>query len=203
MQEQNNTNIQNKNTSSATQKKKEPFAKSFLDQIQIIVVFFAIIVLVFAFLCKTCKVDGDSMVDTLLNDETVMIWSLFYTPDYGDIVVIHDNQELNKPIVKRIIGLPGDIVRVEHYSDSMKVKITHSDGSIEELVEDYISYDGAPYFYPQSKDYTVNEGEVFVMGDNRSYSLDSRSELIGCFDSRQILGKVIFRISPLNKIGTV
>lgn len=196
-----NTQKQDKNTSSNPVKKKEPFTKSFLDQVEIIVIFFAIIVIVFSFMCKTCTVDGDSMVDTLHHEETVMIWSLFYKPDYGDIVVIHDNDKLQKPIVKRVIGLPGDTVYIEHYFDSMKVVITHSDGSTEELKEDYAHYEGSPYAYSPSAEYKVGEGEVFVMGDNRFDSYDSR--MLGCYDSRQILGKVFLRISPINKIGAV
>ena len=207
MQDSNQPNKQEetKNTSSVATakscKKKEPFTKSLLDQIEIIVIFFAIIVLVFSFICKTCTVDGDSMVDTLHDKETVMIWSLFYEPDYEDIVVIHDNDTLKRPIVKRVIGLPGDTVYIEHYTNSMRVEITHSDGSKTELNEDYAHYDGLPLGYPPSQTYKVGDGEVFVMGDNRFDSLDSR--ILGCYDSRQILGKVIFRISPINKIGTV
>ena len=203
MQESNqpNTQEQTKNTSSSTVKKKEPFTKNLLDQIEIIIIFFAVIVLIFSFMCKTCKVDGDSMVDTLHNEETVMIWSLFYEPNYGDIVVVHDNDTLKKPIVKRIIGLPGDTVHIETYSKSMKVTITHSDGTLTELAEDYAHYEGSSHYYSPSATYKVNAGEVFVMGDNRFDSLDSR--MLGCYDSRQILGKVIFRISPINKIGTV
>ena len=207
MQDSNQSNKQEetKNKSSvstvASAKKKEPFTKSLLDQIEIIVIFFAIIVLIFSFMCKTCTVDGDSMVDTLHNKETVMIWSLFYQPDYEDIVVIHDNDTLKKPIVKRVIGLPGDTVYIEHYNDSMKIEITHADGSKETLKEDYAHYDGLPLYYPDAQTYTVGNGEVFVIGDNRFDSLDSR--ILGCYDSKQILGKVIFRISPINKVGTV
>lgn len=209
MQNQNDTNLEqatetntpSENIESVNQKKKIPFTKSFLDQLEIIVIFFAIAAILFAFVFKTCKVDGDSMKNTLYNEENVLIWSLFYTPDYGDIVVIHDNDKLQKPIVKRVIGLPGDSIHVEHYRDSMQVIVTHSDGSVEEINEPYIYYNGNSFYYQQVADYTVGDGEVFVMGDNRLNSEDSRK--LGCYDSRQILGKVIFRISPLDKLGTV
>ena len=186
-------------------KEKTSFTKSFIEQLELIVIFFAVIILVFSFMCKTCMVDGDSMLNTLYNEERVIIWNLFYTPQYEDIVVIHDSGNINKPIVKRIIGLPGDTVLVEHYYDTMKVTVTHADGSSNVLDEDYIRYDeediSGLFYYPQSKSYTVGEGQVFVMGDNRLNSLDSRIE--GCYDSRQILGKVIFRIMPLSKMGIV
>ena len=199
--EQLNSQDQIKNTSSNTPKRKESFTKSFLDQVEVIIIFFVVIVLIFSFMCKTCKVDGDSMLNTLHNEETVMIWSMFYEPDYGDIVVVHDNDVLKKPIVKRVIGLSGDTIYIETYSDSMKVTITHSDGSVTELKEDYAYYEAYSSYYSSSKVYKVGPGEVFVMGDNRFGSLDSR--MLGCYDSRQILGKVIFRISPINKIGAV
>ena len=210
MQNQNDINLENasnkdtpsqNNAKSTNAKKKVPFTKSLLDQLEIIVVFFAVAAILFAFVFKTCKVDGDSMKNTLHNEENVLIWSLFYTPDYGDIVVIHDNDTLQKPIVKRVIGLPGDSVHVEHYINSMKVVVTHPDGSIDELTEPYIYYNGISYYYQQKADYTVGDGEVFVMGDNRLNSEDSRK--LGCYDSKQILGKVIFRISPLDQLGTV
>lgn len=181
---------------------KSSFTKGLLEQVELIVIFFAIIILIFSFVCKTCIVDGDSMLNTLHNGERVVVWNLFYTPDYGDIVVIHESGDLNKPIVKRIIGLPGDSVKVEHYSETMKVTITHADGSSEILTEDYIRYEGTSYaYYSQSEIYIVGDGEVFVMGDNRLDSLDSRK--LGCVDSRQILGKVVLRITPFDKFGTV
>ena len=185
-------------------KEKGSFTKGFIEQLELIVIFFAIIILVFSFICKSCVVDGDSMLNTLHNNERVLIWNLFYTPERGDIVVVHAGGNINKPIVKRVIGIPGDTVYVDHFSDGMTVVVRHADGSTDLLREDYINYDtssGGLFYYPQSMVYTVSEGQVFVMGDNRLDSLDSRLE--GCYDSRQILGKVIFRMTPFDKMGTV
>ena len=185
-------------------KEKSSFTKGLLEQLELIAIFFAVIIVIFSFMCKTCMVDGDSMLDTLHNEERVIIWDLFYKPQYEDIVVIHDNGNINKPIVKRVIGLPGDTVCVEHYLDTMRVTVTHSDGTQEILDEDYIRYnisDGYLTSYPPIGTWTVGEGEVFVMGDNRLNSSDSRME--GCYDSRLILGKVIFRMTPFDKMGTV
>lgn len=203
------TNTQNEqnispNTQNApkSKEKKSSFTKGVLEQLELVIIFFAIMIVIFSFVCKTCVVDGDSMEHTLSHSERVLIWDAFYSPDYGDIVVIHDNDELRKPVVKRIIGLPGDTVTVEHFSNFMKVTITHSDGSTEVLDEDYINYnDGFVATYSPKETYEVQDGQVFVMGDNRLNSLDSRK--LGCYDSRQILGKVILRISPINKFGGV
>lgn len=197
----------NKKDKLTSEKGKKSFTKSFLEQLELVVVFFAIMVLVFTFVCKTCKVVGESMRETLQNGETVLIWSLFYSPDYGDVVVIHDDEALNEPIVKRVVGLPGDKIRVEHAFDSMKTTITHADGSITVLDsanEDYVRYVdeyGAFRHYSEDETYVVNDGEVFVMGDNRLNSRDSRE--LGAYSSNQILGKVVFRIAPFNVMGAV
>ena len=213
MQERVNENIKthkadnNKKDKLPSEKEKKSFTKSFLEQLELIVIFFAIMVLVFTFVCKTCKVVGESMRETLQNGETVLIWSLFYSPSYGDVVVIHDNEALNEPIVKRVIGLPGDKIRVEHTFDSMKTTITHADGSVTVLDsanEDYVRYVdeyGALGHYSEDETYVVNDGEVFVMGDNRLNSMDSRE--LGAYSSNQILGKVVFRIAPFNVMGAV
>ena len=216
MQERVNENIKthkadnNKKDKLPSEKGKKSFTKSFLEQLELIVIFFAIMVLVFTFVCKTCKVVGESMRETLQNGETVLIWSLFYSPGYGDVVVIHDNKALNEPIVKRVIGLPGDKIRVEHTSDSMKTTITHADGSVTVLDsanEDYVRYvDEVDEYeawrhYSEDETYVVNDGEVFVMGDNRLNSRDSRE--LGAYSSNQILGKVVFRIAPFNVMGAV
>lgn len=213
MQEGVNENMQthevddNKKDKLTSEKGKKSFTKSFLEQLELIVIFFAIMVLVFTFVCKTCKVVGESMRETLQNGETVLIWSLFYSPDYGDVVVIHDDEALNEPIVKRVIGLPGDKIRVEHTLDSMKTTITHADGSVtilDSANEDYVRYVdeyGAFRHYSVDETYVVNDGEVFVMGDNRLNSRDSRE--LGAYSSNQILGKVVFRIAPFNVVGAI
>ena len=89
----------------------------------------------------------------------------------------------------------------------MKTTITHADGSVTVLDsanEDYVRYVdeyGALGHYSEDETYVVNDGEVFVMGDNRLNSMDSRE--LGAYSSNQILGKVVFRIAPFNVMGAV
>ena len=184
--------------------KKNGFMKGLVEQVELVVIVFVIIVLLFSFAARVCQVSGDSMRDTLYNGENVIVSDVFYTPQRGDIIVFHQTGEsandYNEPIVKRVIGVAGDTVKVEHLRDGMRVTVTDSDGNSTVLDEDYIRYE-----YPTYSDSVtyVEEGTVFVMGDNRSDSSDSRSMRIGLVDTRRILGRVIVRLTPFSRFGTV
>ena len=184
--------------------KKNGFMKGLIEQVELVVIVFVIIVLLFSFAARTCQVSGDSMRDTLYNGENVVVSDVFYTPQRGDIIVFHQTGEsandYNEPIVKRVIGVAGDTVKVEHLRNGMRVTVTDSDGNSTVLDEDYIRYE-----YPTYSDSItyVEEGTVFVMGDNRSDSSDSRSMRIGLVDTRRILGKVVVRVTPFSRFGKV
>lgn len=194
-------------SSDVIEKKPEGSVKplsAFLEQVELFVIVFAVIVLVFSFVGRTCRVSGDSMNNTLLNGENVLITDAFYTPERGDIIVFHQTDELdpynNEPIVKRVIAVAGETVRVEHLEKTMRVTVIDADGNSTVLEEDYIEYN-----YPSYADSVtfVEEGTVFVMGDNRSHSADSRSQRIGLVDTRRILGKVVLRATPISRFGKV
>jgi signal peptidase I len=109
-------------------------------------------------------------------------------PQRGDIVVLKDDAE-NKLLIKRVIGLPGEEIHLQEgkvYIDS------------KELQPDYTSF--PTYSYTQDT-WKLPEGEYFVMGDNRERSRDSRSEDVGLVQRTNIIGKAVFRIWPLNKLG--
>lgn len=187
-----------------TTSKKNNFMKGLIEQVELVVIVFVIIVLIFSFAARICQVSGDSMRDTLYNGENVIVSDAFYTPERGDIIVFHQTGEsrndYNEPIVKRVIGVAGDTVKVEHFRDRMRVTVTDSEGNSTVLDEDYIRYE-----YPTYADSVtyVEEGTVFVMGDNRSDSSDSRSARIGLVDTRRILGKVVVRVTPFDRFGKV
>lgn len=187
-----------------TTSKKNNFMKGLIEQLELVVIVFVIIVLIFSFAARMCQVSGDSMRDTLYNGENVIVSDAFYTPARGDIIVFHQTGEsrndYNEPIVKRVIGVAGDTVKVEHFRDRMRVTVTDSEGNSTVLDEDYIRYE-----YPTYADSVtyVEEGTVFVMGDNRSDSSDSRSARIGLVDTRRILGKVVVRVTPFDRFGKV
>ena len=204
MTEGNNNQIAKKVISDNPKNNFKPnqFVKTVLEQIDIFVIAFAIIILVTFFAVRICTVNGDSMRDTLVDNEPIFVENIFYTPKRGDIVVFHQTgpmeNDFNEPIVKRVIGIAGDTVKIEHFKDTMRVTITDAEGNVTILDENYIRYDYPSY--PDSTTY-VEEGTIFVMGDNRSHSGDSRSNKIGLVDTRRVIGRVFFKLG--SDFGTV
>lgn len=182
------------------------------DFAELFVIAICVVILFFTFGARLCRVDGDSMYSTLHDKEMLLVSDFAYTPKQGDIVVFHQTHEtsprLNEPIVKRVIATEGQYVYVDY--DTAKVYVSDDDAFDESdvLEESYDFIDNSqgkitdPY-YARNKQYYVPKGCVFVLGDNRNNSLDSRSYDIGMVDARRILGKVLLRITPLNSFGIV
>jgi signal peptidase I len=137
------------------------------------------------------------MENTIHNNDYILISRQAYTfgdHQRGDIVVVRtdllDTREKNKHFVKRIIGLPGDRVAI-------------SDGKVlvngKELTEEYTK-DG--FTVGEMSDRRVPKDKLFVLGDNRQDSLDSRNPVVGFVPNDRVFGKVIFRLFPFNQIGT-
>ncbi len=183
---------------------KNNFTKDLVDYVEIFAFALCSVILIFSFCFRLCTVKGPSMNNTLIDGEDVIISDMFYTPKRGDIVVFHDTNTLNEPVVKRVIATGGEKVKISYSLDKMNVEITDVNGNTEALTEDSILYNfsNLPPSY-RNNEYTVPEGMLFVMGDNRCYSMDSRNPAIGFVDERAVLGKVIFRLTPFSKIGTV
>ena len=178
---------------------EESKSSELFDWLQCIVFALIACILVFLFVGRTVGVVGGSMQNTLYEGERLLISKLFYTPEYGDIVVLRQESFRNEPIVKRVIATEGQTVDIDFEECTVYVDGVALD---EPYTKDYGNY---TYYDRQDFDgeITVPEGCVFVMGDNRNGSTDSRTDSIGCVDTRNILGRVIFRISPLNRIGFV
>ena len=167
------------------------------DIIEMFVCMLVVIMLLSAFVFRHSVVDGGSMENTLYDDEHLIISNFFYEPKQYDIIVCEDySTGLKKPIIKRVIATEGQTVRVvsmdEVYVDGVLVDTSFIliDGK-EELI--YASQ------YPI--ECVVPEGEVFVMGDHRNNSLDSR--ILGTIDEDTILGKVVLRFYPFDRFGKV
>ncbi len=150
-----------------------------------------VVFLVFALAFRVVGVDGDSMNPTLHNGDWVAVRSTISEYERGDIVVVTQPWEKNVPIIKRVIAVGGDTVYIDFVRHEVYVN-----GEL--LDEPYIAQPTRLHYDVQFP-LTVEEGKVFVMGDNRNDSLDSRSSRIGMIDERYILGKAVFRLSPASE----
>ena len=154
-----------------------------------------VLVLIFSFFFRIIQVDGSSMVPTLVNGDKLIVGGAGYEPQRGDVVIVDSYTSYGKPLVKRVIAKGGDTVSIDYATGTVAVN-----GEV--LQEDYIAeptYLGYDVQFP----YPVPEGTVFVMGDNRTQSLDSRSTYVGCIDERDILGKVLVCFMPFTDFGVV
>ena len=158
------------------------------DWVQCFVSALVVGILIFIFLFRVITVDGNSMNPTLFNGDKIIISKLFYTPKYGDIIVLRAENFSSDPLVKRVIATEGQTISID-FSQG----VVYIDG--EPLDEEYTA---APTFSQEDfrEPLTVPEGCVFVMGDNRNASTDSRTSSIGMIDSREIFGKVYLIIFP-------
>lgn len=159
----------------------------------------AVTAFVLKFVGQRSVVDGSSMVGTLYNGESVWVNKFRYRftdPERFDIVVFPYKYQENTYFIKRIIGLPGETVRIDEEGN------IYINGEI--LEEDY----GLEVIRPENRgiaaeEITVGEGEYFVMGDNRNDSMDSRFPNVGNISEDIIVGKAVFRLFPLSKFGGI
>ncbi|MDR2605843.1 MAG: signal peptidase I [Oscillospiraceae bacterium] len=171
---------------------RNSFASTY-EWIQSMVFAWIICILVFTFIGRQISVDGHSMEPTLQDADHIIISDLFFTPTHGDVVVLKADA-FDDPIVKRVIGVAGDTIDIDFESGTVLVngKTQAEDGYINERIHNY-----PPESFRISFPVTLEDGELFVMGDNRNQSTDSRSTMVGIVRADDVLGKVYAIIWPL------
>lgn len=186
-------NITENPVKTAETKKKKTFFGEVYDWIETFCFALALMVVLFIFVFRYVTVDGNSMMNTLHDQDKLIISNFNYTPQTGDIVVIYIEGQ-NKPYIKRVIATEGQTVKIDFEKWQVYV-----DGEL--LEEDYVLRREGDMHYAAfyNGEFTVPEGQVYVMGDNRNDSTDSR--VLGCLDEHNIIGRVIVRLAP--EFGTV
>ena len=164
------------------------------DWMQSLVFALIICIIVFVFIFRIVDVSGDSMNPTLLNGDKLVVSDVFYKPKQGDIVIFRKDEYKAEALVKRVIATEGQTIEIDFDRGRVYVDGELLDEPyIAEATKNQLDFPGAQ---------TVPEGCVFVMGDNRNQSSDSRRAAIGMVDERLIVGKVLFKIFPLDRIGS-
>lgn len=162
------------------------------DWIQSIITALIICIVAFLFFFRVIDVKGDSMNPTLTDGEKMLVSGLFYKPKQGDVVIFKtDRYDSDKALVKRVIATEGQVVNIDF--DLGVVYIND-----EPIEEDYIS-ELTRVKIDFRGPWTVPEGCVFVMGDNRNKSTDSRDSRIGNVDEREIIGRAYAVIYPFSE----
>lgn len=174
---------------------KTSWQKEVLDWSFSIIAAIVIALLIRNFVFTLVNVDGNSMNPTLTNGDKLYVSRIMYKPKTGDIIILHPPQSYNTPYVKRIVALEGQVVDIKPEEGAIYV-----DG--EKLEEDYVTgplSSGGNLEYP----FEVPKDCVFVMGDNRNPGGSTDSRLLGPIPVKNIMGKAIFRILPLNHMGNL
>ncbi len=171
--------------------KKNNWFKELYEWAQAIAVAMVLALLINQFLFALVQVEGSSMLPTLQSKERLVVTKLFYKPKEKDIVVVK-SRELGKFIIKRVIAVPGDVLDIRPETGNV---IVNGEVLDEPYILEKLRSGGSANAYPL----TVPEGYVFVMGDNRNNSQDSRN--LGLVAYEDVVGRASLRIAPFSRFG--
>ncbi|MCG8501755.1 MAG: signal peptidase I [Firmicutes bacterium] len=177
------------------QSQKTSMKQELFEWVQAIVIALVIALVIRTFVFSLIKVNGQSMLPTLHHDDRLVVVKLMYEPKQGDIIILNPPDKQKGPFVKRIIATSGQNVDIDYEKHKVYV-----DGEV--LQEDYVNelvMQRGDIQFPV----TVPEDHVFVLGDNRNNSRDSRYSDVGMIPYQFIIGKVTLKIWPLHKFGSV
>ena len=171
----------------------ETVLRSLYDIFEILATVTVTVMLVYAFLVRLQIVDGSSMLNTLHDQERLIVQSVGYTPRRGDIVIVHriDAAPYDKPLVKRVIATGGQTVDIDFDTWTLTV-----DGETVEEPYRWLDPERPTLRCEYELPITLGEDEIFVMGDNRNGSADSRQIELGPVDTRTVVGHAILRVWP-------
>ena len=173
-----------------TGEESRSLGRDLYEWVQALVTSVLAVVLLFTFVVRLIGVEGHSMVPTLQEGDRLLVLSslLYHDYQYGDIVILRKETFSKEPIVKRVIATEGQTVNIDFDAGAVYV-----DGVL--LDEPYINELTAT---PEGTEFplTVPEGSIFVMGDNRNASTDSRSLRLGPVDTRYVIGRAVLVVFP-------
>lgn len=190
---------------------KPRLIESIFEFVELLLLTLAAVFIITTFIFRHSVVDGDSMMNTLRHEDVLIISGLFYTPEQYDIVVIEDHSTgYTHPLVKRVIAVGGDKVRVTERSiwvngESLDESYVFIDefGYTYNVYPSEALFDNPTLVYEEGVyyEFEVPEGEIFVLGDHRNNSADSRK--FGTVSADAVLGNVLFRVYPFSEFGLV
>ena len=182
------------------QEKQTAKGRDLYEWVQSLVGSVLVVVAIFTFVIRMMGVDGHSMLNTLQHGDRLLVVNsmLYHDYKYGDIVILRKNGVFDDdPIVKRVIAVEGQTVDIDFETGTVYVDGQALDESA--YIENGITTQPSDYTYPL----TVPPGHLFVLGDNRAVSNDSRSSAVGMIDERYVLGKAEFVVFPFSRFGKI
>ena len=193
------------NKLNSNKEQNNSFSANLVEYVEMFVFAVILVIMIMTFCVRLCEVDGPSMNQTLQHGEKLLISDLFYQPKTGDIIVFHstdsDVSYYNKPIVKRVIATGGQYVKIDYVMK--QVYVSNDDTFTQDEILDesnYAYYDNGIFdealLGVETKTFSVPQGRLFVMGDNRNNSADSRNVHIGMISESCVLGRALLRLSP-------
>ncbi len=176
---------------------KTRILKEILSTVLYLIVIFVLTFLFITFVAQRTEVSGSSMYPTLVDGDSLLVDKLSYRfkqPERFDIIIFPYQYGEDQYFIKRIIGLPGETVRIDYYGNIFINGNLLEENFVAEIIEDPGRAE---------TDITLGDGEYFVMGDNRNHSMDSRDISVGNIHKSDILGKAFVRIYPFSTFGGI
>lgn len=184
--------------------KEDGFTVSVFEWFKCLIYVMAVLAVCFTFVFRIINVDGTSMCDTLQSGDKVVVTGMFYTPCDGDVIVVSHGEVYSKPIIKRVIATEGQSLKLDYKNNRIIV-----DGVVidEPYIKDYTFGKSLSVNEERQNNYDIPEiipgGKVFVLGDNRDVSKDSRDSEIGLIDVSNIIGKANCIAFPFDHMSVI